>query len=221
MAFSFRQKLHPSSPDTPTLQLVSFVFLNRDFLRITLLILARIAFTCNDIERPLRQSPHFRLVQSNKLMVEYLSLMQSFYRGVRLPKRRGDFLELLIARLGPVCGVTSFASKTECKAYRNGTPISRKDIDVVFIFSRYELIECKCTLENFIPGEPFPRKAENKLLFIKGAQQLVVQHGFACDVYLGTLSNDEAGELHNRLQNNGYADFVILTRDRILKRCLA
>ena len=75
-----------------------------------------------------------------------LSILNEFFVGGG-DKQRGDFLEALISKAGPLTFKGTYRRLNQCKVYKGREKLSDKEIDVAFLSKKWgELHECKVNM---------------------------------------------------------------------------
>ena len=216
MCFHFDTKNNPSQPDNITTELANFVVENICYTSITFAILERRNSSTPKIKERIIRSPEYIEVRKHPKINIYMQLMDIFYDCDKdtLGNRRGPLLELIVKHSRPSPEAYRCAIIPESWVYYKGTKISEKDIDVVFLYSKLQLIECKAFIRNLSSD-----RIRSKLEFMVYVKNLADKHSIICSLYLATYSLNV--DYQNRvLENLGFNSIIIISRDKIIERLL-
>lgn len=217
MALTFKTKQIPSNIDLETENLADFLILNKNYIEITFAVLSRKVKRTSNIVRNINGAPEIDTVNNNADFSEYCDLMGLFYDTDidAFKKRRGFLLELVVRTIKPVCGGTCLVI-AESYVFHNGIKMSKCDIDVVLQYNQLDFIECKADVGRYL-YTPLALKKKIKLTFMEDVRKVAIDEGNKSDIFFATYGSEELSSLQV-LQSNGFKNFNILTRSKIIGR---
>lgn len=217
MSLCFKTKDNPSHPDDITIDLAYFIVENISFANITFATLERKKSSTRRIKERIEISPQYNEIRNHPKENKYMQLIDDFYdcNNNMLADRRGLLLELIVKQTRPSPETYRCAIIPESWIYYDGSKISEKDIDVVFLYNEVQLIECKAIIRN-LGGD----RVRSKLEFMVKVKKLADKHSIICSLYLATYS---INVLHQEitLSNLGFNSISIISRDKIIERLYA
>lgn len=221
MEIQFKPK-RPKRIDDITKELVSFLLINKNYIKMTFFIIAtyKKSSDIEEIEESIELLLIMHDIEEDNNFTKYKELLKEFYDdNNRLPHRRGDILEKIVENINPI-HVKDINYKTyrECIILDGNKEISQQDIDVIYASEdnyEAELIECKADLERFL-GKSIPYDSRKKLDFMKDAKCISSSYGGSYENILATCLLDDT-KSRKVLDEQGYNDFRVITGIDILK----
>ncbi len=195
MLLTFKTKAYPTVPDTACIELASFLLNVREFLDLTFSLLSRKKSPERNSEflfKRILSLYQGKCLKDNVNISSYLELIFKYYNTSQdcLNSRRGCLLELIVKEIKPLILVDNYDIIPESIVYYCGAEMSKKDIDIVFLYSGIELIECKSSAKNYLRPEPLEKDKIEKLKLMEDTQNLAIKENYDCIIFLATYDEE-------------------------------
>ncbi len=156
-----------------------------------------------------------------KDLCRLLKILKEFFLH-STDKRRGDFLEALISKFGPLTYSERYRRVNQCKVYKKTKMISKKEIDVAFSSRNYlELHECKSNMGRQWRDPLYPKtKKGSKLHFLNSLETVCRNGKKVIPVCSGLDGEISVKAVKQTLRRYGYRKIKVIGRNDIERALL-